>query len=156
MGEKAGFAAVRMNSEYVEKKADVCSGESLMEYYCDSETLVETVIDCKYGCGAGACLPENALYSPSTSDRRISRNKRLAARSDRRRYPSRFRKQIQTYGFPTSGVRRNLFQIGFPGQTVGPHAASEEEEIEKPSLPARCARLSEARRKRVRACNLTN
>ena len=155
MNEKAGFAAIKLDGEYTTKKADSCDGEVLMEQYCDSATMVEKAVTCEYGCYRGACRPQtDSNATPGPSARRLSRNERIAARSTSARLRSPFTKQKQMYGSPSSGVRRNLSHIRRMQEEA--HAVAEEKEEEKIEpvvVPRRCARLSPARRKRVRACN---
>ena len=44
---------------------DICSGSTLLEYYCGNNECKETLYDCHYGCMAGACNKGITVISPN-------------------------------------------------------------------------------------------
>ena len=152
--EKPGFARTGAGTDDEMTMSDVCNENTLTEYFCDADTMMQATYNCVNGCKDGACLPGTGLVPAKAlqarKDARLQRRGiKTTARRSRGLIPRRYRNK-PPMAHKAAPRRLQIIRM----HTVAP---KQEEEIiveEKPKvIPRRCRGYSALRRARIAACN---
>lgn len=152
--EKPGFARTGAGTDEEMTMSDVCNGDTLTEYFCDADTMMQAEYTCANGCRNGACLPGTGLVPvQALQARKDARMRRLGTKTTTRRSrgltPKKYRNR-----FPVAhkGAPRRLSIIRM--HAAPPPMQAKGEKIKNSVvIPGRCAGYSALRRARVAACN---